>query len=198
MKSRHPTHSYFIQANQISLHLSTTNSSSSNMYFYLDKSVHPSAACGLFCSCTQSCRWCFCRSARSRRCGAHTRQYLGETNDIITDLPLKICSIEITKPPFWPLHVFPSGCSVKPTGQLQRTPVDVSLQVQSHPPLFTAQVSEMTAHGENASELSARGRQTLRYHSTSDTKSLVKQKLYCAIFVLSPERLNIQYREYKH
>lgn len=42
------------------------------------------------------------------------------------------------------MHVFPSGCSVKPTGQLQRTPVDVSLQVQSHPPLLTAQVSEST------------------------------------------------------
>lgn len=44
---------------------------------------------------------------------------------------------------------------MKPTGQLQRTPVDVSLQVQSHPPLFTAQVSEITAHKENAHELPA-------------------------------------------
>ena len=50
----------------------------------------------------------------------------------------------------WPLHVFPSGCRVKPTGQLQRTPVDVSLQVQSHPPLFTAHVSETTGHCVNA------------------------------------------------
>lgn len=61
-----------------------------------------------------------------------------------------VCELAI-----WPLHVFPSGCSVKPTGQLQRTPVDVSLQVQSHPPLFTAQVSEITAHKENAHELPA-------------------------------------------
>lgn len=41
-----------------------------------------------------------------------------------------------------PLHVFPSGCSVNPTGQLQRTPVAVSLHVRSQPPLFTAHVSE--------------------------------------------------------
>lgn len=42
---------------------------------------------------------------------------------------------------YWPLHVLPSGCRVNPTGQLQRTPVAVSLHVLSQPPLFTAQVS---------------------------------------------------------
>lgn len=41
----------------------------------------------------------------------------------------------------WPLHVFPSGCRVNPTGQLHRTPVAVSLQVRSQPPLLTAHVS---------------------------------------------------------
>lgn len=61
-----------------------------------------------------------------------------------------VCELAI-----WPLHVFPSGCSVKPMGQLQRTPVDVSLQVQSHPPLFTAQVSEITARRENVRVLPA-------------------------------------------
>lgn len=40
-----------------------------------------------------------------------------------------------------PLHVFPSNWSVNPTGQLQWTPVDVSLHVRSQPPLFTAHVS---------------------------------------------------------
>lgn len=70
--------------------------------------------------------------------------------------PIPWCGVEaVCELAIWPLHVFPSGCSVKPTGQLQRTPVDVSLQVQSHPPLFTAQVSEITAHEENASELPA-------------------------------------------
>lgn len=42
---------------------------------------------------------------------------------------------------YWPLQVLPSGCRVNPTGQLQRTPVAVSLHVLSQPPLFTAQVS---------------------------------------------------------
>lgn len=41
----------------------------------------------------------------------------------------------------WPLHVLPSGWRVNPTGQLQRTPVAVSLHVLSQPPLLTAQVS---------------------------------------------------------
>lgn len=40
-----------------------------------------------------------------------------------------------------PLHVFPSNWSVNPTGQLQWTPVDVSLHVRSQPPLLTAHVS---------------------------------------------------------
>lgn len=40
-----------------------------------------------------------------------------------------------------PLHVLRSGCRVKPTGQLQRTPVTESWHVLSQPPLFTAQVS---------------------------------------------------------
>lgn len=44
----------------------------------------------------------------------------------------------------WPLQVFPSGCRVNPTGQLQRTPVAVSLHVLSQPPLLTAQVSAQT------------------------------------------------------
>lgn len=42
---------------------------------------------------------------------------------------------------YWPLQVLPSGCRVNPTGQLQRTPVAVSLHVLSQPPLLTAQVS---------------------------------------------------------
>lgn len=40
-----------------------------------------------------------------------------------------------------PLQVLRSGCRVKPTGQLQRTPVTESWHVLSQPPLFTAQVS---------------------------------------------------------
>ncbi|TNN73171.1 hypothetical protein EYF80_016657 [Liparis tanakae] len=35
--------------------------------------------------------------------------------------------------------VLRSGCRVKPTGQLQRTPVTESWHVLSQPPLFTAQ-----------------------------------------------------------
>lgn len=50
-----------------------------NNFVYLDKSVHPSAAWSLSCSCTQSCRWCCGRSARSRRSEAHTRRYLRRT-----------------------------------------------------------------------------------------------------------------------
>lgn len=40
-----------------------------------------------------------------------------------------------------PLQVLRSGCRVKPTGQLQRTPVTESWHVLSQPPLFTAHVS---------------------------------------------------------
>lgn len=132
---------------------------------YLDKSVHLSAAWSLFCSCTRSCRWCSCRSVRSRRCEAHTRQYLwGKKwhpdipnkstkslnqclNRPLLSVKMFFCGLAV-----WPLQVFPSGCRVKPIGQLQRTPVDVSLQVQSHPPLFTAQVSEITTHNVNGCE----------------------------------------------
>lgn len=53
--------------------------------FYLDKNVHLWAAWSLFCSCTQSYRWCFCRSVRSRHSEAHTRQYLWETGRILTE-----------------------------------------------------------------------------------------------------------------
>lgn len=45
---------------------------------------------------------------------------------------------------FAPLQDLTSGWRMNPTGQLQRTPVDVSLQVLSQPPLFTAHVSEKT------------------------------------------------------
>lgn len=98
-----------------------------------------------------------------------------------------MCRFFFCELPVWPLHVFPSGCSVKPTGQLQRTPVDVSLQVQSHPPLFTAQVSEITAHNVNVCELPTFLWKMLRYPSMSDTRSLVKQKLYCTNIVLSKQ-----------
>lgn len=40
-----------------------------------------------------------------------------------------------------PLQVFLSGCSMKPTGQLQWTPVAASWHLLSQPPLLTAQVS---------------------------------------------------------
>lgn len=40
-----------------------------------------------------------------------------------------------------PLQVFLSGCSMKPTGQLQCTPVAASWHLLSQPPLLTAQVS---------------------------------------------------------
>ncbi len=48
------------------------------------------------------------------------------------------------KEKFWflPLQDLPLGWRVNPTGQLQRTPVDVSLQVLSQPPLLSAHVSE--------------------------------------------------------
>lgn len=45
---------------------------------YLGRSARPSAAWSLSCSCTQSCRLCSCKSARSRRFAAHTRRCLGE------------------------------------------------------------------------------------------------------------------------
>lgn len=40
-----------------------------------------------------------------------------------------------------PLQVFLSGCNMKPTGQLQWTPVAASWHLLSQPPLLTAQVS---------------------------------------------------------
>lgn len=40
-----------------------------------------------------------------------------------------------------PLHVFLSGWSMKPMGQLQWTPVAASWHLLSQPPLFTAHVS---------------------------------------------------------
>lgn len=43
---------------------------------YLDTNVHPSATWSLFCSCTQSCRWCSYRSDRSRRFEARTHRCL--------------------------------------------------------------------------------------------------------------------------
>lgn len=39
------------------------------------------------------------------------------------------------------MQVFLSGCSMKPTGQLQWTPVAASWHLLSQPPLLTAQVS---------------------------------------------------------
>lgn len=138
--------------------------------FHLDRNVHPSTAWILFCSCIRSCRWCSCKSVHSHRCDAHTHRYLWATGDIMTwrhlskkhlirklspvqqEYRAHLIAEECFCPTIWPLHVFPSGCSVKPTGQLQRTPVDVSLQVQSHPPLFTAQVSEITTSKMNVWE----------------------------------------------
>ena len=141
---------------------------------YLDTNVRLSAAWSPSDSCTQSSRRCFCRSVRSRRCEAHIRRYLwgdrwgypystssgpsAQTGylNLLQQRANPLMWVEaVCELAIWPLHVFPSGCSVKPTGQLQRTPVDVSLQVQSHPPLFTAQVSEITARKENVHELPA-------------------------------------------
>lgn len=81
---------------------------------------------------------------------------------------------------------------MKPTGQLQRTPVDVSLQVQSHPPLFTAQVSEITAHRENVHELPAFfGGKMQHYPSTSAPRSLLKHHTSGTISQQNDFRYNI-------
>ena len=48
-----------------------------------------------------------------------------------------------------PLQVFLSGCSMKPTGQLQWTPVAASWHLLSQPPLLTAQVSVEGSVGGN-------------------------------------------------
>ena len=49
------------------------------------------------------------------------------------------CALVLWKPS--PLQVFLSGCSMKPTGQLQWTPVAASWHLLSQPPLLTEHVS---------------------------------------------------------
>lgn len=57
-----------------------------------------------------------------------------------TSAPFQRSQARVVPKPL-PLQVFLSGCSMKPTGQLQCTPVAASWHLLSQPPLLTAQVS---------------------------------------------------------
>lgn len=61
---------------------------------------------------------------------------------------MSFCSVFICSE-ISPLQVFLSGCSMKPTGQLQWTPVAASWHLLSQPPLLTAQVSVEGGVGGN-------------------------------------------------
>lgn len=90
------------------------------------------------------------------------------------------CRCWHTCPGVWtpPLQVLPSNWSVNPTGQLQWTPVDVSLQVRSQPPLFTAHVSA----NDTARVCSG----TLKWHQETSWDTRHSPKL-TAVLTFSPE-----------
>lgn len=140
-------------------------------HVYLDKSVHPSAAWSLSCSCTQSCRWCCGRSARSRRSEAHTRRYLRRTGwcTLAGHFTLRKARGSWRETPRLTFACF--------SVWLQRE-ADRAAAAHACGCVFTGAVAPPIVHCAGFWNYSTQGECVLRYSSTSNARSLGKQSLY--------------------